>query len=264
MPEFTHFLSTRFNVRIGVADARVIEPTWLEERFALFDRFCFPSVRAQTNPHFHWLVFFDPQTPATFREKVAVYARWPNFVPCFDGLPTPKVVKERIEARVDRPAEYVITTRLDDDDALALRFVDGVQDRFARQPFTFLNFTRGYLWAKGKLYEALRPSSPFLSLIESRTGMRTVWCRNHMQVAEVGPLVEVDTEPMWIQVVHGGNRCNRRADCVRTPLRRLNGAFPLDHAHATDENGLSLRVERGSNRLAARPWLRAAWDAVRR
>jgi hypothetical protein len=64
MAGFHHFVLTRFNVKIGLGGGESVAPNleWLVHRFDLFDKFCFPSVRNQSNLNFKWLVFFDVDT----------------------------------------------------------------------------------------------------------------------------------------------------------------------------------------------------------
>jgi hypothetical protein len=76
MSTFNHFILTRFNVKVSFAEPGAgLEPAWLLHRFELFDHFCYPSVRGQSNLNFKWLVLFDSNTPDSFKEKIAAYAR---------------------------------------------------------------------------------------------------------------------------------------------------------------------------------------------
>jgi hypothetical protein len=234
MAAFEHVLLTRFNVRgfgyEGVDDA------WLDHRFDLFDRYCFPSVRAQSRPPDRWLVLFDEATPARFRERIAVYAEWKPFLPCyvddrFDRLDLPALVRDRV-----RPsAGHLITSRVDNDDALAIRFLETVQSTFTGQRLCFVNLDRGYILAESRLYATCQRSNPFISLIENAEGLRTVWCDEHNRLGHVGPLIRIDTEPMWIQTVHQRNVSNQVGLALRVPRRRLSGRFVLNDRRLDDD-----------------------------
>ena len=65
MENFSHFLITRFNLN---RTAR-----WLEHRFEVFERYCLPSVAAQTATDFRWLCLFDAATPEPYRRRIASY-----------------------------------------------------------------------------------------------------------------------------------------------------------------------------------------------
>jgi hypothetical protein len=80
---FEHFVLTRFNVRESADKTDlVLNPVWLQFRFDLFERFCWPSVRAQTTGAFTWLVFFDKDTPEPFRARTERYAGFRLFGRC--------------------------------------------------------------------------------------------------------------------------------------------------------------------------------------
>ena len=73
MKSFEHLIITRFNLNLYARDKHAA-PTrterWLEHRFEIFERYCLPSVAAQTNPNFRWLCLFDAATPAAYRRRI--------------------------------------------------------------------------------------------------------------------------------------------------------------------------------------------------
>jgi len=225
---FRHVLLTRFNVRQWSAWSDLVtNPRWLERRFELFDAFCFPSVKAQTVDNFVWIVFFDDQTPETFRQRVEKYAQWPNFRPVFLHWPPEDVNRIVREHLPDEPA-YLITTRLDNDDAICRDFLERVQQQFNAQEREAINFETGYIWKHGRLYLCRDRTSPFASLIERYDRFRTVWCRPHLRLGEVASVRQITGEPAWIQVVHRDNVHNRVRG-RRRPWWELNGDFALRH-----------------------------------
>ena len=46
---------------------------WLEHRFEIFERYCLPSVAAQTSRNFTWLCLFDAATPESCRRRIGGY-----------------------------------------------------------------------------------------------------------------------------------------------------------------------------------------------
>lgn len=76
MENFSHFLITRFNLNLYERDKHAA-PTrtarWLEHRFEVFERYCLPSVAAQTATDFRWLCLFDAATPEPDRRRIASY-----------------------------------------------------------------------------------------------------------------------------------------------------------------------------------------------
>jgi hypothetical protein len=72
---FKHFLLTRFNLRVEdwattKNGDQVLNDAWLMDRFRLFESYCLPSVKNQSNQDFTWFVFFDKNTPDKFKCKL--------------------------------------------------------------------------------------------------------------------------------------------------------------------------------------------------
>src|SRR5690554_6693491 len=70
-----HYLITRFNVRSKDwhhtrRGAPVQTDEWLHDRFKIFEKYCLPSVAQQSNPHFTWCVFFDSETPVSYKKRI--------------------------------------------------------------------------------------------------------------------------------------------------------------------------------------------------
>ena len=75
MENYSHFIITRFNLNLYAQDKHDL-PTrtdrWLEHRFEVFERYCLPSVAAQTSGNFTWLCLFDAATPEPYRSRIEV------------------------------------------------------------------------------------------------------------------------------------------------------------------------------------------------
>ena len=150
MNRFKHFIVTRFNVNVSYADPRIrLDPEWLHHRFALFDRFCYPSVRGQSSHNFTWLVLFDSDTPDIFKQKVQEYSQWDNFTPVYmaaSNVPIGSITRDVITNYISEGVRRIVTTRLDNDDALHRNFVQTLQDTVSHEnehAREFINFTRG-------------------------------------------------------------------------------------------------------------------------
>jgi hypothetical protein len=229
---FQHVVLTVFNVRLHFGGNAPPGEDWLRHRFRLFEELCLPSMRAQRNQQFTWLVLFDAGTPAVYRERIAGYAAWRNFVPCFTdqvmSVETFAAMKKDLVARHIPPADYLITSTLDNDDALHEAYLDTVQRQFEAQPYEFIYITHGFAldYTRRKLYRKDDPTSPFVSLIERMEGWTTVWLASHRELARYGPVRQVETEPLWLQVIHGRNVINSIDLFRRVPLTSLGSGFP--------------------------------------
>ena len=76
MNKIQHFVLTRFNLQSGenfVVDKNnkhTQSDDWLLHRFNLFEKYCLPSLGAQTNKKFQWFLFFDKETLHIFRQRI--------------------------------------------------------------------------------------------------------------------------------------------------------------------------------------------------
>jgi hypothetical protein len=235
MTKIQHFLLTRFNVKVNYNSAKTgIDPAWLSHRFDLFERFCYPSVHAQTSSDFQWLVYFDSETPQVFKEKIDRYAEWENFIPIYlETEFSDQINQEKIFALIKEKTEYLITTRMDNDDAVCKFFIQSIRDNFEEREFEFISFVNGYVLDSGKLYSFKYLNNPFTSLVErikstSTTEIRTVLCGEHSQLSKLGHIKQIETDSTWLQVVHGKNVSNRIRG-IRQPIRKLlDNRFVID------------------------------------
>lgn len=243
MGQFNHFFLTKFNVRSFPELRPGCDPAWLERRFALFDRYCFPSVSSQSNQNFQWLVFFDADTPDLFKKKIADYsAKWENFVPVYLDCPLPygefpDEVKQVVRQYIPNDCEYLITTWLDNDDAIHRDYVQMIQDNFDRQDGETLNFFFGYQLVDDKLYLDFELANHFISLIEKYDpeSFNTCLCRPHKELYEVcNSAKKVFCQPAWLEVVHGSNYMNVPRRGIRLPTGKISDDFSFELAQTGD------------------------------
>lgn len=230
---FTHLILTRFNLKRLEADP--LGQDWWERRFDLFERFCYPALRAQSNDNFKWLVFFDADTPEKFRTRIQEYSCWKNFIPVythseiFFGFHFPSELRPLIIPYIDDRRQFLITTRLDNDDAIHKDYVQMVQDQFEDQSLEAINFLYGWQYYKGKLIFCKLASNPFISLIEKfeEDSFRTAFVRGHGMLSQVCPVrnIENQNKPAWMQVIHQDNRVNRRKPGLRFPSAEIKNGF---------------------------------------
>jgi len=227
---FAHFILTRFNIDQGASSVLRNDPTWLRHRFSLFSQYCFPSVVAQSCQNFKWIILFDIDTPLFFKNKVARYFRWQNLIPLFiRGREIMTEVRKIILKNIEGNTKYLITTRLDNDDAIFRNYIFDIQKNFKCQEFHFLNFVNGYLLTKHGLYRNQDMSNPYISLIEKLDGFKTVWCGEHNKLSVMGPVKQIVCEPAWLTIIHGRNISNKVEGVLQPPakLRDLYDRFAI-------------------------------------
>lgn len=225
-----HALLTRFNIRYGsVADPRVLSPEWLGTRMQLFRQFTVPSVASQSRLPDGWLVFFDEGTPDSTREEFRLLsARLPFLRAVYCSEFAPKLAVERA-CRIMAPrADWLLTTRLDNDDALNRRFIETVQSQARPGVREFINPACGLILADRRLYRYRDYSSPFITFSEPLADCLTVLIDQHPLLARHGPVRQFSLPDAWVQVVHGGNLVNGVRGVLISPTKVLPDAFPPD------------------------------------
>jgi len=242
--QFSHFFLTKFNVRSFPDLKPGCDPAWLDRRFKLFDQYCFPSMLNQSNQNFQWLVFFDIDTPEDFKQKIAEYvSKWPNFVPVYLDCPLPygqfpDDVRAVVRQYIPEDCEYLITTWLDNDDAIHKDYVQMIQDNFSEQEGETINFFFGYQLADGKLYFDFELANHFISLVEKYNpeSFNTCLCRPHKELYEVCTSAKkVFCKPVWIEVVHGSNYMNVYRRGFRVPTGKILQDFSIQPKPPEDQ-----------------------------
>lgn len=223
MRDFEHFVITRFSV-VFAKDQAPPSAEWLWSRLSLFEQTTVPAMESQTVQGFRWLVFFDDRVDESFRKRVDSLADG-RFEPVwtsefFDG----RLLASHLSAHT--AAAWVISSRVDNDDSLAIDYVETVQRIFSGQDMMYVNFVRGFQQvAGGRVYRYNALSNAFISLIE-RVGpdgsIKTVFYGRHFEALKLGDVLQVAGPPMWSQTIHGGNMMNqvRGFVCAERSLRR--------------------------------------------
>lgn len=215
-----HVLLTRFNLPSPGAESLVrAREGWLRDRQWLFERYCVPSVRAQSNQNFTWVIYFDPHSPDWLRRRISELSADGLFTPIFrESVSTADLVTD-VRGVVDGVPDRLITTNLDNDDALAVDFVDRVQTCAPRQGRRAVYLTRGLIRFHDHVYVRRDASNAFCSVAEPAGDPMTCWVDWHNALAGHMPVVQDPGPPAWLQVVHGGNVSNRVRGRLVSPQR---------------------------------------------
>jgi len=215
-PPFDHFLLTRFSVPSPSGD----EPNdnWLQERFKLFERYCLPSVQAQTCQSFRWGVLLGPSAQDWVIGRLrALGIAQENMVVSPDWR-SESVAREWIQRY--RCHDDVLTSRLDSDDALSIRYIQRLHSIRNLESPTAVNFNRGLQVTPNGLLRVRDPHNPFISLFMNvGTKFQTVLAFDHDNVATRFPTRQIGGQPGWLQVIHGSNLANQPRGLPALPSR---------------------------------------------
>jgi len=226
--EFDHIILTRFNVRVPDVQSRPTDG-WLRDRITLFEKYCVTSLARQSSSNFVWLVFLDSDSPDWLRAELRKLSdRGRLFTAVYLNEEFgPRAVTKEVRRHLQRP--FLITTRIDNDDAVAIDFVQRIQASFNRQTREFVNFPDGAQLRDGRVYRRPYTLNPFISLVESALDPITVFVDQHPMLAAHASVRNVrSSHPMWLQIVHGENIAN---EVVGLRMRAI-GLAPWFHVQA--------------------------------
>lgn len=215
-----HFIITRFNLKLekwktAKDGSKVLTDEWLHQRFKLFEEYCLPSVLNQSSLDFEWLIFFDIDTPKYYRQRISELIDIHEHIRVvyIDGfkelIPS---LKQEIMSKLIQDDEFIITTRLDNDDAIHRDFIKTIQDLSIKEHETVIDLQKGYqMNIENNRYEVREyvfPFNQFVSLVENRDSFNTVLSKKHLKWAET-PSIRIDKKkPFWIEIIHESNKSN--------------------------------------------------------
>jgi len=257
-----HVLLTRFNLPTGGVEARIrADEAWLANRWTLFERYCAPSVSAQTNTAFTWIIYFDPESPEWLKQAIAPYAEAGLFIPIFrTEVPTDVLVSD-VRSVAPYGEGTLLTTNLDNDDGIAIDFVQRVQEAVTFADRRALYIANGIIKGSDGVYLRRDPDNAFCSVAAPWSQPETSWDDWHIMLRRNMPVVDIEGPPGWLQVVHGANVSNRVRGRLVSP-DAWNALFPglLDDVAGPS----TVRILR--DRLLAGPlrWLRDTGRATLR
>lgn len=221
---YKHFIITRFNLKIeglSIQDKNkktVRTEQWLQQRFILFEKYCLPSIMNQSKKDFIWFVLFDVETPQFYLDKIKEYElQFPLFKPIFllsgDYDTVKTMFNNEIIKYIDENDKYIITSRVDNDDALHIDYIKNIQKKYKPQHNIFISFTYGLQYDINKKVLALMyyKNNHFVSRIEKITdSINTVITHDHTYIDKAGSVVYLNnrSKPMWLEIIHDDNIIN--------------------------------------------------------
>lgn len=209
-PNRDHVFLTRFNMpSLGVESLIRTQPGWLERRVELFETYCLPSMCAQTDGNFHWITYFDVESPGWLLDRIL---RWRTLVPMTPFFRTSVSHAERIadiRTVVGEPADELLTTNIDNDDGLAVDFVERLAGYRRRHERCAVYFEFGLIQSGTRIYLQRDRSNAFCSVLETWDRPVTCWAAAHNELAHLMPQATIGGPPAWLQVIHGTNVSNR-------------------------------------------------------
>ncbi|MEP6260724.1 MAG: glycosyltransferase [Gillisia sp.] len=233
MTLFKHIIITRFNLpkrwNTDKNGHTILDASWLEDRFELFENFCLPSIIGQTIKNFEWWIYFDQGIEVRYKDLIQNIEAQHSFIKAkyeksYDdfliNLPI-DLHKYSLKGNID----WLITTRLDNDDMLAKDTIAILQKNNNFQKNNLLEIPCGYNLElnrkpKPKLRKLEMELNPFISYVEKvekEKRIKGVYFYDHTEWKGVDRII-VTKRPQWVQVIHDKNVINRLNGDLVSPL----------------------------------------------
>lgn len=129
-------------------------PERMEERFRLFETVALPCLRAQTDPEFTFVIVIGESLPAPYRDRLYDLTAGMAQVEIVSKPPKPHrpIMKKILNAARIDPDAPCLQFRHDDDDAVAVNFVERLRrdvvdcaGLLRRHPLVAFDYNRGYI-----------------------------------------------------------------------------------------------------------------------
>lgn len=215
---FKHYLITRFNLRnpdwnVTKNNETLLTDEWMEDRMWLFESFCFPSVAAQTNKDFNWLIFFDTTTPEKYKKAITDLISDKANIKAFyiNGMPEFYPAIQQFISKDSQDVPFLITSRIDNDDCIHKNFINEVQSKFKSQEYQAVDVIEGYSLQVEPRYILGKKEhifNPFISLIEKNENPKTVWFNDHTLWKKETRITQITDKRLWMSIIHEKNKVN--------------------------------------------------------
>lgn len=124
----------------------------------------------------------------------------------------PQHINNLIRQFLDKDTQYVITTRIDNDDCFECNMIKNVQNVFSLANIDkIINFDNGLQYINGnKICQSFYyPNNHFTSIIESVLNpLKTIIYWEHFFIDKYKTVIHFSTQPLWLEILHDSNAIN--------------------------------------------------------
>ncbi|QYX57741.1 putative rhamnosyl transferase [Roseovarius sp. SCSIO 43702] len=232
-------------------EAFLYDPIRMEERFRTFEALTLPPLRAQTDPDFTLAVVIGTSFPPHLRARLeALLADLPQavLVAREPGRHRP-VMKAVVNALREDRGLPSLQFRMDDDDAVSIRFVERLRETaqdmigvIRNNRYAGIDFNQGFIARLDAGGVRARPCietlwTPALAIAVSPHASRGIMNFSHAKLARIMPVLSVTGEDMFIRG-HNDFNDSRQKDGikpVRLPRISAEDAAHLSRVFCLDE-----------------------------
>lgn len=231
-----HYILTRsaFGSEVSLEENR--------HRLELLRRVTAPSLAAQLNRDLTWIVLMAPDDPMADDRRAAFESAG---LPLVFGSAAGMTVRGQRDKPYGPWARYIardgitLTTRMDDDDALApwaMALVRETAEKANSRRRTVWSLMDGWRIA-GSMAERAHWPIPMFCTLQAPAGDRTtIMDANHLGAKRLGVFRTIASDPAWLWVRHGMTRSSHLGEWTLAEWREkavpispeIRAAFPVD------------------------------------
>jgi hypothetical protein len=225
----------------------------MEERFRLFEAITLPCVAAQTDPDFTFLIITGKWFPPHYLDRLkGLIADIPQCaIRQYPPRPHRKIMEKAVNHWRGEPETPCLQFRLDDDDAMAVTFVEKLKQTAydlsaitARHSSVAIDYNQGYVFTAGtkgvKLWPYKYPYSAIaLGMIVQAGSTDTIMSHGHQTLWKHMPTVTFPGEDMMMRGHNDFNdsRLNGKKNVFdyqpmdEETAAHIHKTFGIDEAH---------------------------------
>lgn len=225
--------------------AYLYAPERMKERFRTFETLTLPSLRAQTDPDFIFLVVTGETLPPEHLSRLEdMTADLPQVqIRTYPPRRHRPIMQQAINVAREDFDTPCLQFRLDDDDAVGIDFVERLRRETARlaefakdHELLGIDFNRGFIVRPGP--DGLSGTEHFQPYVTSALAVRvaagsknTVMNFSHYKVNQVMPTITLTDEDMLLRS-HGDYNDSRQGPGIKAPKMRLLEGDEADYIKA--------------------------------
>ena len=195
-------------------------PSWLEQRIAIFKKYCINAFLNQTDPNFHLLMYCDYSTPPPLKSKLLeLESKYPFISICWDFDKAysknfdddfKTSLLNNIKTLIGGNPQEFICSRFHNDDIPEVRYNEFI--KLAHKEYNIISLAKGLYWNinTNEFLDSTFPTGPFISVKSTLDYfMSPLEDQHHNYIKYKGGQPIITKENLWIQLIHGNNIWNR-------------------------------------------------------